>query len=70
MKKEYMMTIHQKKAILVNDKKSRRNPDLSLGIYLTADKVAQWRLVADNRREKEEAKKETANKTANRNLHL
>ena len=33
------------------------NPDLSLGIYLTTTKVAHYRLLADNRREKEEAKK-------------
>ena len=34
-----------------------RNPDSSSGIYLTAAKVAQGGLVADNRREKEETKK-------------
>ena len=50
--------------IFVNDETSMKNPDLSSGIYLTADKVAQFRLVVENRREKEEAKKETAKKTA------
>ena len=51
MKKECMIILHQKKARLVNDETSRRNPDSSSVIYLTADKVAQCRLVADNRRE-------------------
>ena len=52
-----------KKVILENDVTSRRNPDSSSGIYLTADKVSQCRLVYDNMREKEEAKKETAKNT-------
>ena len=59
-----MTILNQKKVRLVNDETSTRNPDSSMGIYLTAAKVAQCTLVADNRREKEEAKKETAKKTA------
>ena len=59
-----MTILNQKKVRLVNDETSMRNPDSSMGIYLTAAKVAQCTLVADNRREKEEAKKETAKKTA------
>ena len=47
-----------------------RNPDSSTVIYLTAAKVAQCRLVAGNRREKEEAKKETAKKTFTQKLNL
>ena len=53
-----MTILHQKKVRLVNDEISRRNPDSSSGIYLTAAKVAQCTLVDENRREKEEAKKE------------
>ena len=52
MKKECITILNQKKAILVNDENSMKNPDLSTGIYLTAAKVAQYRLVADNRTEK------------------
>ena len=44
---------------MVNDETSRRNPDSGLGIYLTAAKVAQCRLLDDNKRENKEAKKET-----------
>ena len=69
-KKECMMIMQQKKVRLVNDVTSRSNPDLNSGIYLTATKLAQYILVADNKREKEEAKKETENKTATRKLHL
>ena len=58
-----MMILHQKKAILENDVTTRRNPDSSSGIYLTSAKVAQCRMVAYNRRQKEEVKKELANKT-------
>ena len=57
MKKEYIMILHQNKVISIHDVTSRRNPDSNLGIYLAAAKLAQYRLVADNRREKEEAKK-------------
>ena len=35
-----------------------------------ASKVAQYRLMAENRREKEEAKKETAKKIATPKLHI
>ena len=59
-----MTILNQKKVRLVNDETSTRNPDSSMGIYLTAAKVAQCTLVADNRRKKEEAKKEPAKKTA------
>ena len=55
---------------LIHDVTSRRNPDSNSGIYLTSAKVAQCRLVAKNRREEEEAKKETVKKTATRNFHL
>ena len=51
------MILNKKKVTLVNDETSSRNPDSSLGIYLTTDKVSQYRLVAENRREKEEAKR-------------
>ena len=57
MKKECMAILNQKKLRLVNDETSMRNPDYSLVIYLTADKVAQFRMVAQNRTVKEEAKK-------------
>ena len=70
IKKECMTIINQKKARLVNDETSSRNPYPSTGIYLTASKVAQFRLVAENRREKEKAKKETVKKTATRKLRL
>ena len=39
-------------------------------MYLTAVKVAQCRQVAENRREKEEAKKETENNTSTKKVHL
>ena len=66
-----MMILKQHKVKLVNkDTTTRRNPDLTSGVYLTAVKVAQYRQVDENRREKEEAKKETAKKTATRKVHL
>ena len=55
-KKECMMILQKNNARLVNDETSRRNPDFSLVIYLIADKLAQYILVDNNRREKEEAK--------------
>ena len=58
------MILNQKKVKLVNYETFMGNPGLSTGIYLTANKVAQCRLVAENRIKKEEAKKETENKTA------
>ena len=65
-----MTILHQNKVRLVNDETSRRNPDSILVIYLTAAKVSQFRLVAENRREKEEAKNLTAKKTATQKLYL
>ena len=64
--------IHNKKEVqLANeDTTTRRNPDSTSGIYLTNVKVAQCRQVFDNRIEKEEAKKVTANKTSKRKVHL
>ena len=59
-----MKILNQKETRLVNDETSMRNPDSRTRIYLTAAKVVNFRLVADNRREKEEAKKETVKKTA------
>ena len=52
MKEESMVILNKKKVILVNDETSMRNLDYSSRIYLTASKVAQYRLVDDNRREK------------------
>ena len=69
-KKECMAVLNQKKARLVKNETSMRNPDSSTGIYLAAAKVVQRRLVAENRREKEEAKKETAKKTFIRKFNL
>ena len=66
------MMIHKKKKVkLANeDSNTRRNPDSTSGIYLTAVKVAQYRQVAANRREMEDAKKITAKKTSTRKVHL
>ena len=41
---------------MLNDVTSRRKPDLNLGIYLNAAKVAQYILVNENSIEKEESK--------------
>ena len=66
-----MMILQQKNMIMANeDAKTRRNTDSTLGIYLTADKVAQCRQVAANRREMDEAKKIIAKKTATRKIHI
>ena len=65
-----MAILNQNKVRLINDETSMRNPYYSSGIYLTAAKVAKCRLVADNMKEKEEAKRETAKKTAKRNFYL
>ena len=46
IKKEYMMILHKKKEIMVNDVISRRNPYSGSGIYLNADNVAQYRLLS------------------------
>ena len=64
------MILQKKKVIMINDDASRSNPDYIFGIYLTAAKVAQCRLVGGNMREKEESKKETAKNTAIQKLHL
>ena len=66
-----MMVFKHRKVKLVNeDTATRRNPDFTSGIYLTAVKVAQCIKVAENRREKKEAKNITAKKTATRKINL
>ena len=71
IKNEFMMVLKQKEENLVNeDTTTRRNPYLNSVIYLTAVKVAQCRQLADNKREKEEAKKTTSNKIATIRVHL
>ena len=51
MKREFIMIVNQKKVKLANeDTTTRRNPDLTSGIYLTAVKVAQFRQVSENSR--------------------
>ena len=70
MKREYRTILQKKNLRLDNEVTTRKNLDLSLGIYLTAAKVAQCRLVAENRRYKEEAKKEPEKKTAPQKLCL
>ena len=57
MKKECMTIINKKKARLVNDETYMRNHNQSTIIYPTSDKVLQYRLVDENRREKKEEKK-------------
>ena len=47
---------------------TKKNPDLSSGIYFITAKVAQYIQVDKNSREKEEAKMETANNTATQKL--
>ena len=61
--------LHKNNTILIHDETSTRNSDPGSGIYLTADKVLQCRLVDKNSIEREEAKKET-DKTSTRKLHL
>ena len=51
-----MITLHQKKLRWVNYETSKRKADSSSRIYLTSSKVAQYRLVDDNMREKLGAK--------------
>ena len=65
-----MMILQKNNLRLVNAINLRMNPDSTLGIYLASAKLAQCILVADNRIEKEEAKKETAKKKFTPNLHL
>ena len=53
-----MMNLKKKKVKLENkDTTTRRNPVSTQGIYLTAVKLEQYRQVATNRREMEEAKR-------------
>ena len=55
-----MMILKKKKVKLENqDTTTRKNPESPSVIFLTAVKVSQCRQVADNKREKEEAKKVT-----------
>ena len=57
-KREFTMIIKKRKAKLANEgTTTRRNPDLTPGIYLTAVKVAQYIQVDENRREKEYVKR-------------
>ena len=51
---ECMAILNPKKLRLVNDETSMRNPDSGLGIYLTTDKVSQFRLTDEKKKEKEE----------------
>ena len=51
-----MMILKQNKVRLDNYLTTRNNSYSSLGIYLTAAKVAQCRRLADNRTEKEKKK--------------
>ena len=71
IKRETMMINQQKKVKLADeDANTRSNLNSTLGIDLTTDKVAQFRQVAANRREMDEAKKITAKKTATRKVLL
>ena len=66
-----MMILNQNKVKLANeDTPTRRNLDLTSGIYIIAGKVAQYRQLAENRRKKEEAKNVTEKKIATRKVHL
>ena len=57
MKRENMMIHQQKKVKLAyEDANTRSNPNSTSGVYLTVAKVAQYRKVAANRREMDEAK--------------
>ena len=65
-----MMILKKKKVKLENEETTtRRNPDSTSVIYLTAVKVAQYIQVDGNRREKEETKV-TAKKTPTRKVYL
>ena len=60
MKKKNMYILKQNKVILENDVSNmttRLNHNSTLIIYLIIIKVAQFRMVYNNRREKEDAKK-------------
>ena len=47
-----MTILNQQKAKLVNHENSMRNPDLRATVYINTAKAPQYRLVAENRREK------------------
>ena len=69
--REFMMILEQKKVKLPNeDAVTRRNPYSNSEIYITTVKVAQYRQVAANSREKEEGKKVKAKKIATIKIHL
>ena len=71
MKREFMMILKKKGVKLENEESNnRRNPDSTLEINLTDVKVAQFRQMAANRRETEEAKNITVKKIAARKVHL
>ena len=65
-----MEILHQKKERLVNNETTKKNPDSGSVIYITTSKLAQCRLVDENRREKEEAKNKPENNRATRKLCL
>ena len=70
-KTEFVMILKHNKVKLENeDTATRSKPDSISGIYLTDVKLAQYRQVDKNRREKEEAKKVTAKKISTRKVHL
>ena len=70
-KTEFVMILKHNKVKLENeDTATRSKPDSISGIYLTDVKLAQYRQVDKNRREKEEAKKVTAKKTSTRKVYL
>ena len=67
------ITLNQKKARLAKDEEditSRKNPHLTSGIYPTASKLAGLIMMADNKIQKEDTKKETSNKMAARKVCL
>ena len=66
-----MMILNKKKVKLADeDTTTRGHPNSTSGIYLTTVKVIQFRQLANNRREKEEAKKVTSKQIATRKVHL
>ena len=71
IKRETMMILQQKKLKPENeDASTRRKPNSTSGIYLIAYKFSQYRQVAADRREMDEAENITAKKTATRNILL
>ena len=60
------MILHKNKVRLVNDVTSRRNPDSSSEIHLTADKVAQFRLVTEVEKKKNKRRKPHKNCISNK----